>query len=49
MLGQRSTPYADVAISAANRWLLATYNKPPPEHLAAYLTSSASAVSSAIR
>ena len=27
--GERSTPYAGEAISAAKRWLLATYNKPP--------------------
>ena len=27
--GERSTPYADEAISAAKRWLLVTYNKPP--------------------
>ena len=32
-----ATPYADQAISAAKRWILATYNKPPREHLDAYL------------
>ena len=37
--GERSTPYADEAISAAKRWLLATYNKPPiASNLDAYLT-----------
>lgn len=36
--GERATPYADEAISAAKRWLLATYNKPPtPANLDAYL------------
>ena len=36
--GERSTPYADEAISAAKRWLLATYNKPPTAaNLDAYL------------
>ena len=36
--GERSTPYADEAISATKHWLLATYNKPPtPENLDAYL------------
>ena len=36
--GERSTPYADEAISAAKRWLLATYNKPPAAaNLDAYL------------
>ena len=37
--GERSTPYADEAISAAKRWLLATYNKPPTSaNLDLYLT-----------
>ena len=36
--GERSTPYADEAISAAKRWILSTYNKPPaPERLDDYL------------
>lgn len=36
--GERSTPCADEAISAAKRWLLATYNKPPtPANLDLYL------------
>ncbi len=36
--GERSTPYADEAISAVKRWILATYNKPPtPENLDLYL------------
>jgi len=36
--GERSTPYADEAISAVKRWMLATYQKPPtPENLDAYL------------
>ena len=36
--GEQSTPYADEAISAAKRWLLATYNKPPTaDNLDAYL------------
>ena len=36
--GERSTPYADEAISAVKRWILATYNKPPmPQNLDAYL------------
>lgn len=35
---KRSTPYADEAISAVKRWILATYNKPPtPANLDAYL------------
>lgn len=39
--GDRSTPYADEAISAAKRWLLATYNKPPREQLPTYLAEFA--------
>lgn len=39
--GLRSTPYADEAISAAKRWILATYQKPPREHLDAYLAEFA--------
>lgn len=39
--GERSTPYADELISASKRWLLATYNKQPREHLPAYLAEFA--------
>ena len=36
--GERSTPYADEAISAVKRWILAVYNKPPtPANLDLYL------------
>lgn len=36
--GERSTPYADEAISAVKRWILATYIKPPtPVNLDLYL------------
>ncbi len=35
--GDRATPHADQAISAAKRWILGTYNKPPLDHLATYL------------
>lgn len=39
--GERATPYADEAISAAKRWLIATYNKPPRAHLPTYLAEFA--------
>lgn len=39
--GDRSTPYADEAISAAKRWLLATYNKPPRAQLPTYFAEFA--------
>ncbi len=39
--GNRSTPYADEAISASKRWLVGTYQKPAREHLPTYLAEFA--------
>lgn len=39
--GDRATPHADQAISAAKRWIIGTYNKPPLDHLPTYLAEFA--------